>query len=401
MTTDTTITNGTTTTTGTIDLPRGTTDADDILEAVRDLVAMVVTRGDEIEQARRLPPDLVDRLRQAGCFRSLVPRRLGGAGAELSTHLRMLKELARADGSVGWTVMIGSLAPVILGMASADTFDELYGDGPDLIGAGAFNPTGVATPVDGGYRVSGRWAFASGCQHADWFIGHCVVDDGRMPPLRMMLVPAANVRIIDTWTTVGLCGTGSHDFVLDGVFVPDHHTFSVFEGGGMEGPCGRIPELQLSSLAIASVATGIAGGALTEVTTLATGKVPMFTGATLAANPLFRFRLGEADAHLRAAQALLDAEVDSVWATAVAGHEPAPGERARARGAATWITMACADVVDIAYSLGGGSSVYSSSPLQRRLRDVKALTQHFAVKPDILTLAGAVLAGEDVDLSFL
>lgn len=372
-----------------------------ILDAVRDLTPVVAARSDEIEQARRVPADLVAQLRGAGCFRMLVPRRLGGAEAELAAHIAMVRELARTDGSVGWTVMIGSSAPVILGMLPPSTLGTIYADGPDVVLAGAFNPTGVATPVDGGFRVNGRWSFASGCQHADWFIGHCLVDDGRMPPIRMMVLPAADVGIVDTWSVAGLCGTGSHDFTVDGVIVPDERTFSVFEDGGADGPLWRIPELSISSLAMANVAVGIAEGALAEVTTLATGKVPMLADATLAANPLFRYQLGEADAHLRAARALLDAEVDSTWAAALAGDEFTAARRAAIRGTATWVVAAAAAVTDVAYTSGGGTALYATSPLQRRWRDVHAITQHFAVKPDTLTLVGAVLAGQDVDLSFL
>jgi indole-3-acetate monooxygenase len=372
-----------------------------ILDAVRSLVPTIATRRDQIEQGRRLSPDLVDQLREVGCFRMLVPRRVGGAEAALADHMTMVRELARADGSVGWTVMIGSSAPFILGMLPPATFDAIYAGGPDVVFAGAFNPTGVATPVEGGFRVSGRWAFASGCQHADWFVGHCVVDDGRIPPVRMMVVPAAEVEILDTWTVSGLCGTGSHDFAVDGTFVADERTFSVFEDGALEGPLGRIPELTISSLQIANVAIGIAEGALAEVTNLATAKVPMLADAALAANPLFRHQLGEADARLRAARALLDADVESTWATALAASDFTPEQRARARATSTWVTTAAAQVVDTAYTAGGGSALYASSPLQRQLRDAHAITQHFAVKQDTFTLAGAVLAGQDVDLSFL
>jgi indole-3-acetate monooxygenase len=372
-----------------------------ILDTVRTMSPEIAARADEIERARRLPLDLVDQLRDAGCFRMLVPRRLGGAEATPAEHIRMVRELARTDGSVGWTVMIGSAAPIILGKLPRSTFDEIYADGPDVVLAGAFNPTGVATPVDGGFSVTGRWAFASGCQHADWFIGHCMVDDGRMPPIRMMVLPAADVEILDTWSVAGLCGTGSHDFTVDNTFVPDERSFAVFEDGGLEGSLGHIPELTISSLAIANVAIGIAEGAVSELTTLATAKVPMFAQATLAANPLFRHLLGTTDAHLRAARALLDDEVERTWATAVGGGEFTPELRAQLRAAAAWVTTAGAAVVDAAYTAGGGSAMYSSSPLQRRLRDVHAVTQHFAVKQDTLTLAGAVLAGQEVDTTFL
>jgi indole-3-acetate monooxygenase len=375
------------------------------LEAVRALAPAIAARAEEIERARRLPVDLVAQLRAAGCFRMLVPRSHGGDAASLPEHAELIRELSRADGSVGWTVTIGSAAPVFFGQLPAATFDAIYANGPDVVSAGAFNPTGVATPVDGGYRVSGRWAFASGCQHADWFVAHCLIDgrsgDGPLPPLRVMVLPASDVDIIDTWSVSGLCGTGSHDFTLDGAFVAEHYTFSIFEEGGLPGPLGRIPELSLSSLSFANVALGIAQGALAEITTLASAKVPMLASSTLAGNPLFRYQLGEADALLRAATALLDAEVAEVWETAVAGEEPTPERRARTRSAAIWVTTAAARVVDVAYTLGGGSSVYSNNPLQRRWRDVHAVTQHFAVKPDTLTTVGAVLAGEDVDTTLL
>jgi alkylation response protein AidB-like acyl-CoA dehydrogenase len=379
--------------------PADTSEA--ILHSVRALLPTIASRSDEIEQARRLPLDLVARLRDAGCFRVLVPRRLGGAGLGLPAFTAMVGELARADGSVGWTVMIGSAAPVILGKLPGEAFAAVYAGGPDVVVAGTFNPTGVATPVDGGFRVSGRWSFASGCQHADWFVAHCVVDDGRVPPIRMMVVPAEDVEILDTWTVAGLCGTGSHDFTMDDRFVPTASTFAVFDDGGVEGPLGLIPELCLSSLGIASVALAVAEGALDEVTTLASAKVPMFAGTTLAANPLFRHRLGAADADLRAARALLDATIAATWASAVSGEQPTLVQRARIRSAAAWVTDAAAAVVDMAYSAGGGSALYSTSPLQRRLRDVHAITQHFAVKPDTFTLAGAVLADQDVDTTFL
>jgi indole-3-acetate monooxygenase len=378
-----------------------TSEAAAILAAVRELTPLIATRSDEIERGRRLPVDLVACLRTAGCFRMLVPRRLGGAEATLTEHLQLVRELATADGSVGWTVMIGSSAPMILGKLPPASFDRVYAEGPDVVMAGTFNPTGAATVIDGGFQASGRWAFASGCEHADWFVAHCMVADDSIPPLRMMVLPASEAHIIDTWTVSGLCGTGSHDFALDKVFVPAAQTFSVFEPGGLEGTMGRIPELQYSSLAIAEVAVGIADGALADITTLATAKVPMFADSTLAANPLFRHRLAEADTQLRAARALLDSEVGNTWQLATAAEEFTPERRARIRSTAAWVTTTAAHVVDTAYTAGGGTALYSNCPLQRRLRDVHAITQHFLVKPDTFTLVGAVLAGHDTDLSFL
>jgi len=371
-------------------------------DAVRSLLPRIAARGDEIERGRRLPPDLVDELVAAGCFRSLVPRSHGGSDAGLPAHMRLLGELAAADGSVGWTVMIGSQAPVIFGLLPRTTFDAIYDAGPDVVVAGAFNPTGTAIPVDGGFRVSGRWSFASGCQHAAWFLAHCLVHDGRMPPLRMAVLPAAEVKIEDTWWVSGLRGTGSHHFAVEDVFVADDHTMSIVEPRHcVDGPLWRIPELSASTLMVASVALGIARGAVDEIGALATGKVPAFAETALAANPLFQNQFGETEARLRAATAALYVEADAAWAKATAGTPLTPEDRARIRATATWVTRTAASIVDVAYTAGGGTSLYETSPLQRRLRDIHAVTQHFALKPDTFTLAGAVLTGQEPDISFL
>jgi indole-3-acetate monooxygenase len=378
-----------------------TRDTRDVLEAVRAMSPGIAARAEEIEDRRRLPLDLVDELVAAGCFRSLVPTSHGGLGASLPDHMRMIEELARSDGSVGWTVTIGSSAPAFFGLLPPDTFDAVYAGGPDVILAGAVNPTGRATPVDGGFMVAGQWAFASGCQHANWIFAHCFVDDGRQPPLRMMLLPPGDVEIKDTWSVSGLRGTGSHDFVINDVFVPDERSFTLFDGANQDGPLWRVPELLASSLCFGAVAVGIAAGALDDLVAMAKGKVPMFSDSTLAANALFRNQLGEDDARLRAARAVIYAEAEAAWAGAVDARPLTPEQRAHARGAATWAVKAAASVVDACYTAGGGSALYTSSPLQRRLRDAHVVTQHFAVKTDTFTLAGAVLAGEDVDQTFL
>jgi indole-3-acetate monooxygenase len=376
-------------------------ETNETLEVVAALAPVVAARAEEIERGRRVPPDLVEELTEAGCFRMLVPRSHGGAELALPAEMRVLEELARADGSVGWTVMIGGEAPVLLGKLPRKTFDALYADGPDVILAGTVNPTGRATPTDGGFRVTGQWSFASGCQHCHWFIAHCIVDDGRQPPIRMMVLPPGDVEIKDTWSVAGLCGTGSHDFVVNNAFVPTARSFVLWDEPCFEVPLVRVPDLSRASLRVGAVAVGIAHAALDEVTALATAKVPLFSDGTLASNPLFQNQLADADAGLRAARTLLYADAETAWSTAVAGTPFTPDHRARIRATATWATTTAASVVDVAYTAGGGTSIYSSSPLQRRLRDIHALTQSFAVKRDTFTKAGAVLAGQDVDLTFL
>jgi alkylation response protein AidB-like acyl-CoA dehydrogenase len=374
--------------------------AGDILAAVRDLAPTIAARADEIEQGRRVPPDLVDQLRTAGCFRITVPRSHGGAGLDLITQLRVNEELARVDGSTAWIVMIGSGAPILLGLLPRATFDAVYAGGPDVIMAGVLNPSGVATPVEGGYQVTGQWSFASGCEHCDWAIAHCLVDDGRVPPVRMMVLPPDQIEVRDTWSVVGLAGTGSHDFAVDGAFVPDERTFVVGGEPALDIPLLRVPLPTLFALQNGSVAVGIAQGALDDVLDLAAGKVPAFDKGRLAENPLFQNQVAEADAALRAARALLYDQAATMWQTAVDGAPFTAGLRSNLRATATWTTRTAAAVVNTAYSAGGGTSIYRAHPLQRRLRDAHTVTQHFGVKPDTLTRAGAVLAGQDVDLTF-
>jgi indole-3-acetate monooxygenase len=226
-----------------------------------------------------------------------------------------------------------------------------------------------------------------------------VVDDGREPPGRMMVLPPSDVEIKDTWSVSGMCGTGSHDVVAKGAFVPDELSFVLGSEPSVDVPPLRIPEVTRAAIQIASVTIGVARGALDEILALALDKTPTFTEEPLASNPLFRNQFGEAEAQLRAARMALHAEADIVWAKGQAGSPFTPEDRAHVRGTTTWATRTAAAVVNTAYQAGGSSSIYTSNPLQRRLRDAHALTQHFVMKADTFTKVGGVLAGQEVDLT--
>jgi alkylation response protein AidB-like acyl-CoA dehydrogenase len=371
-----------------------------VLAACTALHKTIAARAGEIEAARRLPADLLEDLVGAGAFRLVLPSSHGGIGADLPSALAVFEALATADASTAWTVMIGSASWIDLAGLPRATFDALYTNGPDVVTAGAINPTGSIEAVDGGYRVTGRWGFASGCEHASWLFADCMEGfvDGH-PQLRMALLSPDQVAIEDTWHVSGLCGTGSHHFRVDSVHVPADRTFSLLEAPPcLDAPIVRIPPPALISCVVASVAVGTARGALDEITALAAEKVPLLARAPLATNPLFQFDLAQADTELRAARALLFDAAAELWVMAVAGDEPTLAERARVRAAAVWATSRAVAVVETAYRHGGGSSVYLDNPLQRRLRDIHALTQHFIVRPDTLTTAGAILAGNEVDV---
>ena len=379
------------------------------LDRVRELAPEIAKRSEEIERGRRVPLDLLQDLVDVGCFRMLVPSAYGGSEMSLHDALRVIEELARADGSTGWTVMIGASTPAVFSLLPKATFDEIYADGPDVIGGGALAPKGRAEVVDGGYRVSGQWPFASGCQHCRWLVVQgVVIRDGAptlmpngMPEMVAAVFPAdgGGVEIVDTWTVAGLRGTGSHDIRVDGAFCPQERAARMFGGTPcLESQAFLIPPIAQLGAFVAAVAVGIAAGAVDDLAALAQGgKRPAFSPRRVAESPLFQARLGEADMTLRAARALLYAEVDGAWERVGSGEQLALLDRARLRAMAPRVTSLAVQAVDAAYTAAGGSSLYDSSPLQRRLRDIHALTQHAAVSSDFYAVSGALLAGEDVD----
>lgn len=370
------------------------------IEAARRLGPIVASRAAEVESGRRTPRDLLDELAAADCFRVLTPASHGGLGADLLSGMRMFEILARADASVGWTVMIGGTSWIDLVGLPRATFDKLFSSGPNVVFAGVFSPSGTITAVEQGYRVTGRWSFASGCEHADWLFGNNVETIvAGVPRLRIAVFSPDQVRIEDTWNVSGLSGTGSHHFHVDNVLVPSERTLVPL----VDEPCidaviARIPPPALLSLSIASIAVGIGQGALDDIIELANKKTPLLAGSTLAGNGHFQLELANGDTALRATRALLHETAESLWTTTAAGTPLSLEARARIRAAAVWATNRATEVVTSAYRAGGGSSIYAASPLQRRLRDVNALTQHFLVRNDTLTTAGAILAGQDVSV---
>jgi alkylation response protein AidB-like acyl-CoA dehydrogenase len=374
---------------------------EDTLGAARALADTIARRAAEIERTRRVPSDLLHELIAAGCFRVLLPESHGGFGADLSSAMRLFETLARADASVGWTVMIGAGCWLDLVGLPRRSFDALFAARPHVITAGVFNPSGSIAAENAGYRVTGRWSFASGCEHADWLFGNCVerVVDGA-PKLRIAVFSTEQVGIEDTWHVSGLCGTGSHHFRVDGVFVPAERTLDpLADKACIDDAIARTPVPAVLSLGIASVAVGIAQGALDDVVVLAKEKTPLLAATTLAANAQFQFELACADTTLRAARALLYEQAESLWEIAVGSSQPTLEQRAHVRAAAVWATSRAVDVATGAYRAGGGSSLYAGCALQRRLRDVNAAAQHFLVRPDTFTTAGAILASQDVAIT--
>jgi alkylation response protein AidB-like acyl-CoA dehydrogenase len=386
-----------------------TADVASPLAAVAALAPAIRARADEIERDRRVPLDLVRGLADAGAFRMCVPHALGGGEVDVATLLDVIETTARADGSAGWIVMIGATSGLISGYVEPDVAREIYGPA-DAIAGGVFAPRGEAIAVDGGYRARGRWAFGSGSEHCGWLLGGCVViEDGKprllgrgIPDSRMMLFPASDVRIVDTWTVSGLRGTGSHDLEVSDVFVPAARAVSLISDRPREeGPLYRFPVFGLLALGIAAVATGIARTAIEELITIAGGKTPTGSKRLLGERAVIQMQVAQAEAALESSRAWLHATVAEAWEAARTSGAISVAQRAALRLAATEATIRATKAVDLMYEAGGGTSIYATSPLQRCFRDVHVVTQHAMVAPSTYELTGRLLLGLDTDSAML
>jgi alkylation response protein AidB-like acyl-CoA dehydrogenase len=375
-------------------------------QQIHALLPQIRGRREEIERARELPRDLVQELQSTGIFRMAVPRALGGLGGDEADPLdamRAIETVAAADGSTGWCTMLGIGFSTVAGYMPEAGAREVFAD-PCLPGALVAEPSGAAVPVDGGFRVSGRWKFASGITYATWVVAGCVVIEGgqpRMTPAGMpevvhVLLPVSDVQLHDTWYVSGLCGTGSHDLSCADVFVPERRVFSLFDPSGYRPePIYQMPILTLVAPAIAAVALGIARAALDEVSQLAVSKTPTMSMTRLAEKPVTQVEIARSEGALGAARSYLYDTLDDIWETVVAGGQPTMRQRSLCRIASTQAVETASRVAHTASTLAGGTSVYNASSLQRHARDADVITHHVTQSLQVWEDAGRVLMGFD------
>jgi alkylation response protein AidB-like acyl-CoA dehydrogenase len=353
-------------------MEQATTDA---VTAARELAPELSARAVEAEQLRTLPRDLVERAREAGLFRLATPRGLGGQELPPATIVETVEELSRADGSAGWTIIIGNGSAFLAWLDPAVAAD-LVAATPDPIGGGVFAPMGRLTPDGAGkFALAGRWGFCSGSPHTDLFFnGGFAGGDPR--DWRLAAVPAAEVRVVENWDVSGLRGTGSHDVEIDTV-VAGEHTISPFTHPARhDGPLWRFPFFTLIGTMFAGVPLGIARRALDEFTAFAPVKFRPPGAGPIAEDGDVQLVLTRAEGRLRSARAFVFEALGELWDTACAGDVPDVRQRGQFLLATQQAMRASLSAVNLAFGYAGAGALHADQPMQRCFRDLHAAAQH-------------------------
>lgn len=380
------------------------------LEAARALAPLIRAHADETEARRELPRPLFEAIYDAGIFRLLIPKSLGGAELDLPTYVRVIEEIGRADASTGWAINQGTVFATFSARMPRALARLIWNDTPRAVVANTPAPLATAVPVEGGYRVTGRLGFSTGCRHASWQAAYAtIVEDGqprRRPSgerdARYCFVPSAEAQIVDTWHTQGMRGTATHHFEVHDVFVPEDRTLIVAEAPLQEpGPLYVYPRTLLFASGDAAIALGTARRALDELIELAGGKRPRGDKDLMRDQPMVQQQVGLAEARLRAGRALLLETVREVWDEVRATGEITLDQRASMRLATTHGLRVGQQVVDLAYTAAGATAIYVGNALQRCFQDIHVATQHIQARPMVYEFMGRYYLGLDPDLQRL
>jgi indole-3-acetate monooxygenase len=373
--------------------------AHEVFAAVQALEPHIREAAPAIEAQRRLPQPLAQDLMRAGIFRMGVPQAYGGPELDPMSQVRIVEELARIEGSVGWLSMISTAGSFLSAFVEPAVAQRIFGVW-DSVFAGQVRPPQRADLVEGGYRLSGTTHFNSGCHHASTFGCGCIIYEngeprriGRHPEFRVLMVPAAKATIIDVWDTTGMRGTGSNDVTFDDVFVPFQDSADMAQRPVSPSPLYAFPPLFLVSHA--GVPLGIARSALDFVEELSTRKRMMPSGNPLRDDVEFQETIAWAEAHLGAARAYVYATLEDLWQTLASGGRLSPRQRAQYRMMITYSHQSAKQVISTLYDTATTSSIFRSGRLDRDLRDIVTACQHRVVHLRMYRPAGRLLMGLD------
>ena len=382
---------------------------EDLFEALRRLEPMIRAHSPETEEGGRLAEPVAVALREAGFFRMLRPATRGGLGLDPVTEFRVAEALAQIDSAAAWNVQVCNAGELYGGWFADDTSAQVFGVAETVV-AGAFNPRRRATPVEGGYRITGRTPFNSHCHGASWLIGLADVFDGDRPRVDedgaphtlLTLAPKDECEIVDNWNTLGMCGTGSHDVEMHDVFVPSDRAVPF---GPLEVPSTAYDN-PLSRLVVwttvgchAAVALGVAQAAIDELRSLGS-KVPAYTENALRNRNRVQHRLARAEGKLAGARAFFHQAYAEAWDEVGSGASLDMAGKARCQLASTTASLTAAEVVDGVHSCVGATGIRVGQRFERHFRDVHVITQHAFLSEARLEAVGQVMFGLEPDWPF-
>jgi alkylation response protein AidB-like acyl-CoA dehydrogenase len=383
------------------------------LEAARALAPLIRASADEIDAARELPRSLFHAIADAGIFHIAVPRAIGGSEIDFPTYVQVIEELGKADASTGWAVNQGATFATLSTRIAPDVAREVWIETPRSVVSNSPGATARAIVAPGGYRVTGRQGFSTGCRHASWIAVHAqVIENGDVrlkdgqPEARYLLVPVAQVELLDTWNTRGMRGTGTHHFEVKDVFVPAERTFLArgaphVSGSGGGGARYKIPIGLSFAAGDGAVALGVARSCLDAFLEIAGSKKPHRTVGLLREQAMTQFTVGQAEGTLRSGRAFLMEAVGDIWDEATSAGELSLERRAALRLASTHAIRLAAQVVESIYSASGATAIFQGNLIQRHFQDIHVITQHLQGRLAHYELVGQYWLGMPIDESRL
>ncbi len=374
------------------------------LEAAQKLAPLIRSCADETDAARELPRPLFEALADAGLFHLAVPRSIGGGEIDLPSYVEVIEEIGKADASTGWAVNQGAIYATYAARMPREVARAIWMETPRSVVANTPAPTAQAVVVPGGYRVTGRQGFSTGCRHASWVAAHAqIIENGQVrlegdqPEMRYFFVPVAEAELLDTWHVRGMRGTGTHHFAVHDVFVPAARTVLSATAPALEpGPLYKIPRTLAFASGDAAVALGMARSCLDAFFELAGAKTPRAMQALLRDQSMVQVNVGQAEAALRSGRAFLMEAVRDIWSEATAGSVTLE-KRAVLRLATTHGIRLAAQIIDTVYNAAGATAAYEGNLIQRHFQDIHVITQHLQGRMAHYELVGRHWLGLPVD----
>jgi alkylation response protein AidB-like acyl-CoA dehydrogenase len=375
------------------------------LEAAQKLAPLIRSSADETDAARELPRPIFEALADAGLFHLAVPRAIGGGEIDLPSYVEVIEEIGKADASTGWAVNQGAIYATYAARMPRDVARAIWMDVPRSVVANTPAPTAKAVVVPGGYRVTGRQGFSTGCRHASWVAAHAqITENGQVrlengqPEMRYFFVPVAEAELLDTWHVRGMRGTGTHHFAVHDVFVPAERTVLSATAPALEpGPLYKIPRTLAFASGDAAVALGMARSCLDTFVELAGAKTPRAMQALLRDQSMIQVSVGQAEAALRSGRAFLMETVRNIWSEATSADGVSLEQRAVLRLATTHGIRLAAQIIDTVYNAAGATAAYEGNLIQRHFQDIHVITQHLQGRMSHYELVGRHWLGLSVD----